>query len=520
MLSTVAALEDGRLSDRWSGLIVAVGIALVAFGLRIINLGFPHEIMFDETYYAKDAWTIWLSGFERDWVEGDSTNQAILQGNWESVISDQPSYVVHPPLGKLLIGLGEQWFGFTPFGWRFMAAVFGSIMVFLVVRLARRLSRSTLVGGIAGVLLTFDGLAFVMSRIALLDIFQATFAVAGIAALVADRDWFRRKLAGYLRARGLDDLGGSFGPWLWWRPWRIVAGVMFGLSCAVKWNTVFMMAVFGIVTVAWDLGARHLAGAGRSRWFSLLIDAPVAFVQLIVVAIPVYIGAWFRWLQTQGGYYRNWGIENPDDAVVKIFGAPLGALWHYHAQMYSFHTGEGMKAATHPYEAHPAGWLLMIRPIGISAENDIQPGDQGCRAVGTTCLRVVSAMGTPVLWWMAAAALVAAAWWWLGKRDWRFAVPLLAVLSVWLPWFRYAERPLFFFYAIMIIPFSCIALAMALGKLLGPADGPRRRWRATVVSLAVALVILNFAFIYPILTADLLTRAEWLMRMWLGNLWI
>ena len=38
-----------------------------------------------------------------------------------------------------------------------------------------------------------------MSRIALLDIFQATFAVAGVAALVADRDWFRHRLADHLR---------------------------------------------------------------------------------------------------------------------------------------------------------------------------------------------------------------------------------------------------------------------------------------------------------------------------------
>ena len=59
----------------------------------------------------------------------------------------------------------------------------------------------------AGLLLTFDGLAFIMSRIALLDIFQATFAVAGVAALVADRDWFRHKLADHLRARGMQCYG-------------------------------------------------------------------------------------------------------------------------------------------------------------------------------------------------------------------------------------------------------------------------------------------------------------------------
>ncbi len=98
--------------------------------------------------------------------------------------------------------------------------VFGTLLVFFTIRMARRLSRSTLVGAIAGVLLTFDGLAFVMSRLALLDIFQATFAVAAVSALIADRDWFRHKLADHLRANNLPDLGGAFGPLLLWRPWR------------------------------------------------------------------------------------------------------------------------------------------------------------------------------------------------------------------------------------------------------------------------------------------------------------
>ena len=102
----------------------------------------------------------------------------------------------------------------TPFGWRFAAVVFGSLLVFFTIRLARRLSRSTLIGAVAGLLLTFDGLAFVMSRLALLDVFQATFAVAAVAALVADRDWFRNKLADHLERRQLPDLEGRFGPLL------------------------------------------------------------------------------------------------------------------------------------------------------------------------------------------------------------------------------------------------------------------------------------------------------------------
>ena len=54
--------------------------------------------------------------------------------------------VVHPEVGKWLIGLGESAFGMDPFGWRVASAVVGSLMVLVMIRLARRVTRSTLLG--------------------------------------------------------------------------------------------------------------------------------------------------------------------------------------------------------------------------------------------------------------------------------------------------------------------------------------------------------------------------------------
>lgn len=517
MISTIDALEEGRLRrDELTSWLVTIGITLFAFVLRLVGLGNPNKLAFDETYYAKDGWTLMHHGYELDWKE--HADGHIVAGNIDQV-TNNASFVVHPPLGKELIGLGELLFGLNSFGWRISALLAGTLLVMFTIRMARRLSRSTMIGALAGVLLTFDGLAFVMSRIALLDIFQAVFAVAGVSALLADRDWYRYKLAGVLRERGIPDFDGGPAPWFWWRPWRLVAGLMLGASIAVKWNSMFVMAVFGIVTVCWDIGARNLAGA-RRPWMALLIDAPLAFVQIVVVGLVTYLASWLPWLRTDGGWGRDYGSQHPDDTAVRIFGDGLGSLWHYHKEMYNFHTGSHMmQNATHTYEAHPAGWLFMIRTTGIAAENGIKPGEQGCTAVDTTCLRVVSALGTPLLWWAAAIALVIALWLWLGQRDWRFSVPILALAATWLPWFRYADRPLFFFYAIMIIPFTVTILAMVLVRFLGPADHPLRRRRAIIVGIVVGLIILNFAFIYPVLTNQLMTRPEWLMRMWLGT-WI
>lgn len=514
-LSTVERLRDGRLRDAAAGWFTTLTITLLSFLIRLHNLGYPNQLIFDETYYAKDAWSLLQFGYERNWP--DNANEQVVAGT-PNVYSGTAEFVVHPPLGKWLIALGEHWFGMNAFGWRFMACVFGAVLVFATIRLARRLSRSTLIGGIAGLLLTLDGLAFVMSRTALLDVFQAVFLVAGVACCVTDRDWYRERLARMLEQRDQHDLHGEFGPVVWLRPWRLASGVMFGAALACKWNSVFVLAVFGVVSVLWDVGARKLAGANWRSWLAVLVDGIPAFVRMVVVALAVYVSSWIPWLLGSGGYNRDWGQKNPDHPWVKAFGEGFASLLYFHKEIYEFHTGDYINDATHPYDAHPAGWLAMLRPTGFAATNDIAPGTDGC--VGPeNCIRVISAMGTPVLWWMAAVALVVCVVWWIGGRDWRFGVPVLGALASYLPWFNYTDRPLFFFYSITIVPFTVIGLAMVLGLILGPAHSPGRRRGAIVVGVAIALVALNFAYIYPVLTNELLPYSQWLARMWLRS-WI
>jgi dolichyl-phosphate-mannose-protein mannosyltransferase len=435
------------------------------------------------------------------------------------VMQNSASFIVHPQIGKWLIAGGEHLFGMNSLGWRFAPLVFGSLLVLVTIRLVRRVSRSTLIGCLAGVLLTFDGLAFVMSRTALLDIFLAFFLVCAVSCLAADRDWFRDRLARHLESRGQPDLAGRFGPALVLRPWRIAAGLCFGLALGTKWNALYVLAAFAVLSLAWDIGARRLAGAGWSANWAVLRDGVPAFFSLVVLSALVYVASWASWLATSGGYDRHWGDQHPAATSVRVLGRPLASLLHYNKDIWDFHTGDFINHATHVYAANPAGWLILARPIGIDAVNDIKPGTSGCVGVDT-CVRVISGIGTPALWWGAVIALVFALVLWVGGRDWRFGIPVVGVLSSWLPWFQYTDRPLFFFYAIAIIPFSVMAVALCLGLLLGRAGGGERRMIGAVVAGAyVALVGANFAYIYPILTDQVLSRPQWLARMWFKG-WI
>ncbi|WP_245725740.1 dolichyl-phosphate-mannose--protein mannosyltransferase [Propionibacterium cyclohexanicum] len=518
--STIDKLDDGAAlrRDELRSWIVTAVLVVIGFLIRLVNLSRPNRLEFDETYYAKDAWSILHFGYERNWPSNaDPQIAAGTTDIWEK----SAEFIVHPQVGKWLIAVGEHLFGMNSFGWRFASLVIGSLFIGAVVRMARRLSRSTLIGGLAGLFIVVDGLSFVMSRIALLDIFQAFFTVAAVAAWLADRDWFRHRLADHLRQHGALNLAGSYGPLLLWRPWRLLSGVLFGLACGSKWNAVYVLACFAVLSLVFDYRARLTAGARRSAFHSLWREGVPHAATMVVLAMVVYLLTWSSWLFTQGGYDRQWGAQHPDDPLVKIIGAPLASLWQYHKEIFAFHTGTWIAHQTHTYQAHPFGWPVIGRVIGIDAVNDIQPGVDGCKAVNDTCLRVISGVGTPFLWWFAALAVIAGLFFWVGGRDWRFGVPIIAGAATWIGWFPNADRPTFYFYAIMIIPFTATVLAMILGKILGPTDAPpqRRRTGTIIVTAVTVLVIANFMFIYPILTDQLMTRKAWLLRMWFRS-WI
>ena len=519
-------------SDPLWGWLGPLLVTVLAGVLRMWRLGEPKSILFDETYYAKDGYSLLEHGYVRTFVE--KANERIVAGDTTDIFTADPAKVVHPEVGKWMIAAGEGIFGMDPFGWRFAAAVAGTLTVLVLARLVRRLTGSTLLGCVAGLLLCFDGLHFVMSRLALLDIFMTFWLVCAVACLVADRDWGRLRLARIADASVAPETG--IGPvrQLLLRPWRIGAGVCFGLACGTKWSAVYVLAAFGLLVWAWDAGARRTIGVRSPVAASFVADAIPALFSIVGVGLVVYVASWTGWLVHAGEYEQTFGAEwgayaqHDADGLVGETAQSLRSLWHCHEDVYDFHTGVPdangwtILDATHPYMSHPGGWPIVNRPVGVDVELDIKPGDQGCTAAADdTCLRQILLIGTPVLWWASTLALIAGLVFWVGRRDWRFGVAIAGFLAAWVPWFRYDDRPIFYYYAVAMVPFMVIGLTLVLGYILGPPDaGARRRmWGAAIAGTTVLLVIANFAFFYPLYTDGLITHAQWMMRMWFSR-WI
>jgi dolichyl-phosphate-mannose-protein mannosyltransferase len=497
-------------TDRLWGWIGPLVITAIAGVLRFWDLSRPKAFIFDETYYAKDAWSLLHFGVEQNYIKAakdgdpDPANAKILAGDLHGLWTGDPSYVVHPPGGKWVIAIGEQLFGFTPFGWRFMVAVAGTLAVLMTARIGRRLFRSTLLGCVAGLLLTVEGLEFVHSRTALLDPLLMFWALAAFCAIVIDRDQTRAHLADRLDAA----IGSRFGPALGLRPWRLVAGLCLGAACATKWSGLYFVAVFGLMTLLWDMGARRTAGVRRPWVGALVRDAAPAFASVVLVAAAVYLASWTGWfLGGDHAYLRNWAKDNPGPAFVPD---ALRSLWHYHHEAWNFHTH---LETYHPYRSNPWGWLVLARPVSYYYQSPTL-GHQGCTV--DQCSQAITALGTPAIWWAACFALPVLAYLWAARRDWRAGAVLAAVVAGYLPWFFFQHRTIYSFYAVAFVPYLVLAVTMCLGLILGGerASPRRRQWGAAVAGAYLLLAVADFAWLLPVLSAEVIPYVDWAHRMW------
>lgn len=494
-------------------LIVSVCVAALT---RLLALGGVDRIAFDETYYVKDAYALWHLGYEGRWA--DDVNDAFVAGDF-SGLSSEGAFVVHPSVGKWLIGIGPEIFGWTnPWAWRLTGALAGVVMVALLCLIVKRLFDAPALTLMGGLFLAVDGVAVSVSRIALLDVYVATFILAGFATFLRDQaDWHAR-LAAHLRAHR-DNLGAAEA-FSATRPWLVATGVLWGLALGTKWNAVYVIAAAGIYLFIREVTARFAAGM---RGHTLATRAVVrgglpAFVQLVPVALVVYLMTWTSWFLHPGAYgHGKSGVSGPL--------APLADLWRYHTDTLAFHEGV---TSEHRYQSNPLQWLLDLRPTSMMWVSD----DSGA----TEMVRASTTIGNPLLWWIGVAAVVFVLLVAIWRRDWRAGFIIVGYVSLWAPWLLFWGRTIFMFYTIVFVPFVVLAVCYLIGTILGlmvPTAWPLRAWEDDLRppqapadgvaagvgwTLAVLIVAVGVFFV-PVTAAWEIPRDHWQWRMWLPS-WV
>jgi len=503
---------DPRIRRAWAWGAPAA-VLLVAAATRLIGLDQPHQLVFDETYYVKDAYTLWHLGYESRWPE--NANASFESGDPDTYLTD-PSFIAHPPLGKWIIGAGMAALGTdSAFGWRIGMALLGILLVALTMLVAHRLFGSHTLAVVAGGLIAIDGNAIVLSRVSLLDTGIAFFALLGAYFVLLDRGWASTRLDAWMSRREAADRSTAWGPALWHRPWLLAAALAFGCAASVKWNGFFFLAVFGIYTVVSDALLRRRAGVELWGTGAVLRQGPINFVLLVPLALAVYVTSWWGWFASDGGYYRHWAetVGTPWSGALGWVPLPVQNWWHYQDAIYGFNAG---LESEHNYMANPLGWLLLLRPTSMYYR-DFGDGTAGA----------ILDVANPLIWWGGTAALVFLVVRTVlrlrrGERVWADAFILTGVAAGYLPWLAYLNRTVFQFYTIAFEPFLVLALTAALAAVAGSSRDPWSRRSAGLITVGVflGLVVLVSLFFLPMWTGEPIPKWFMSLHYWLGRSWI
>jgi dolichyl-phosphate-mannose--protein O-mannosyl transferase len=424
-------------------------VTLLAGILRFVRLGDPATLVFDETYYAADGcWYVKAS----ESICGVGAEQT----------------PVHPPLGKWLIGLGVDLFGYDSFGWRVASALAGVVAVALLFVLARKLLNSTVAGLLAGGLLALDPLHLVQSRIAMLDIFVTLFTLFAFTAIVFDRDRSRREIRGM-------------------RPWRLAAGISAGLAASAKWSGLFAVAGIVALTIVWEVADRR-DDAPRPLRRALAEEGPTIVGWLVIVPLLTYV-------LTFAGRFEGSILQAPWSD---------GSWWRawWDRQHYMFSTSRTL-SSDHPYQSPPWSWPLLKRAVSYYFQT---PDDRYAEILGT---------GNPFVWWTSMLALIPVGVAWIRGRGALVRRPegfiLAAVAWTYLPWFvAVGDRSaVFLFYFLPVLPFLFLGPAYLASRI-----GASWEARATI-GLYAATAVAALAFLYPVLTKVPLDEDAWRARIWL-----
>lgn len=456
-------------------------IALAAF-LRLWNLGYPKKLVFDETYYVKDAWTLWNTGAEKSWPQ--NANVAFEAGHANTFLND-PSFVVHPPLGKWIIGAGMWAFGpDNAFSWRISVALLSIAAVGLIMMVAKILFQTQIWALTAGFLFAIDGHAIVLGRTGLLDSILMFFVL----------------LAFYFLLRHLQSR--SFDRPTWRQPWLLAVGASLGAATAVKWSGLYFLAAFGLYVV-FSQALENRKRSEANEWIvpSILLAA-MSFVLMIPIALATYLASWTGWLVTSGGYDRD------SDAN------PFMALWKYHQDAYNFHVN---LHTPHSYASNPLTWLFAIRPTSFFYEG-LSAGQDGCTS-NTGCSSAITALGNPLIWWPAAAAVFALVYLFITRKSRVGGLILLGIAAGYLPWLSFMNRTVFQFYAIAFLPWMILALVYVIRMYLHTRTTEELPRAIRMAGGYLGLVFAVSLFFIPIWIGTWTPYWYWHLHMWLPS-WI
>lgn len=389
------------------------------------------ETMFDEIYHARTAYEF-LHGL--------------------------PIYeTTHPPLGKILISIGISLFGMNPFGWRFICALAGILMIPLMYLWAHAIFGRRTMAACSTILVETLFMNLMLSRIATLDILVALFVMGMFATMYGFCQALEQKKS--LKKQMI---------------WLAGCGLFTALAIATKWTGVYAAA--GIAVLLFRNLSVSLGGWNRWKEQASYLRRLCLWCILCFLLVPaaVYLLAYIPFTRV-----------NPDQNLFEAAVSNAQLMLSYHSNT----------VFDHPYASEWYEWLIDRRPLLDTYT-----------ALGDGNISTAATFFNPLLCWGGLAALFHQFYLMKKKGDRTAEYLVIAYGSVLLPWLL-IHRTVFiyqYFLGGLLLPL------MILNSLRYAKHG-----KGLMIALSAVSVAL-FVLFFPVLTgidtsADYVNQVlEWL----------
>ncbi|MBW4521342.1 MAG: phospholipid carrier-dependent glycosyltransferase [Scytolyngbya sp. HA4215-MV1] len=499
----------------WLGI---MGIFLASLCLRFWGLGRFNTLVFDEVYYAKFA---------------------------NNYLTQTPFFDGHPPLSKYIIALG-MWLGeqlpfghdavngltgssHTPWSYRWLNALTGSLIPLVIVGLAYQLGRRRSYALIAGYLAALDGIFLVESRYALNNVYLVIFGLLGQCFFLLALDFLSVKPVRIVQPSWLVNAC------------LLISGIGFGASASIKWNGLwFLFGAYLVWLAGWAVrwfeawittGTLAIASFGQN---DVAAPHPLKFLTRIH---PIQIILFWAIVPALT-YYLEW--------IPHLHLNPGTTFWDLQKQILLYHEKVGNGPTVHPYCSNWYSWLLMIRPVAyfyeraISLSDPVPSGGPPIANGTEKFIYDVHAIGNPFLWWFSTVALIllilflithvqnwqaqvaqskAARELWQGTtlqttQFWIGLYLLLNYAANLIPWMN-VSRCTFLYHYMGASVFALLAFTGFLDRWLSSSQIHLKR----LAWAALGIVLVSFLFWLPIYLGLPLSPLGFRLRMWLPT-WI
>lgn len=409
---------------------------------RLVNVSGVDSVLLDEQNTIPDS-PSWFNSMYFDEIYHGRTA-------YENIKNIYPYEITHPPLGKIIISLGIRIFGMTPFGYRFMGAFFGVLMLLPLYILLKNMFGKTKVAMCGTLLFAFEFMHFTQTRIATIDTYGVFFTLLSFLFMWR---WMTAPYTAKLRTTWLD---------------LFLCGLSFGLGCACKWTVLYagvglaalwlLRAIMKYRAVGLGHYGRELLGTiGLSVLFFIVI--PVIIYCLSYIPYGLALGYKMPGMLTDGNYYK--------------------LIWDNQVYMLTYHNGVNQ---THPYSSRWYQWLFDVRPILYY----LQYNGETKSAFG--------AFNSPLISWAGLAALISIVFAFWKRRKPQAVLIWAGYLCQFLPWVI-ITRTTFAYHYFGCILFLTIAISFVFDELI-----ERRSKNDKLVYAFTGLNTALFVLFYPVLS--------------------